>query len=107
MTCGCYLSGFDDFGVESSRITVSLSQVTGHRANSSVSYDGSLSMAATVKQTCESTNNKITDWWILTVFSFQLVWGVVWAPPIYRGIRSLGARLRAHPMAATVKQSRW
>jgi hypothetical protein len=71
------------------------------------SYDGSLSMAATVKQTCESTNNKTTQpiGRFLPFFSFQLVWGVVWASPIYRGRRSSRARLGAHPMAVTVKRS--
>ena len=74
---------------------------SGHRANSA-SYDGSLSMAARVKQTCESTNNKDSY-----RFLFPLVWGVVRASPIYRGIMSSGARLGAHPMAVTVKRSRW
>ena len=64
-------------------------------------------MAATMKQTCESTNNKTMQpiGGFLPPFSFQLVWGVVWASPIYRGIGSSGARLGAHPMAVTVKRS--
>ena len=54
-----------------------------------------LSMAATAKQTRESTNNKTTQpiGGFLPLFSFQLVCGVVWAPPTYRGIRSSGPRL--------------
>ena len=80
---------------------------SGHRANST-GYDGSLAMAATVQQTFESTNNKLCNQLVDSYrFFISVSFGVVWTSPIYRGIRSSVARLGAHPMAVTVKQSRW
>jgi hypothetical protein len=66
-------------------------------------------MAATMKQTCESTNNKTTQpIGGFLPFFISVSLGVCMGVPRLQRHKELGiARLGAHPMAVTVKQSRW
>jgi hypothetical protein len=105
VTCGCNLSVFDDFGVERSGRAVSRSQVTGRTPPAMMGAWQWLQQCNKLLRA--QTTNYATNWWILTVFFISVSFEVVWTSPIYRGIRSSVARLGAHPMAVTVKQSRW
>jgi hypothetical protein len=63
--CGCYLSVFDDFGVERSGRAVSWSQVTGQILPAWWDYDGCDSETNLWEH---KQHNNSTDWLILTIY---------------------------------------